>query len=709
MKASGRPLFMFAILTGQDAKGAPLYTMSPNIRSHSLFILQVLVVFAAYFATARWGLSHNAVNDFASLIWPPTGIALAAVFFFGYRITPAILFGAFLVNYLSGAPILAAAAIAVGNVLEASVGAWLLHSFRFHPMLNRLVDSFSMIIVALAASVISATIGTATLGSTQLLSASEVPITWLAWWAGDALGALLITPFLLRWLARPPGNGYRTRAQLVESILFLTILIALTLLIFWDPIPQLRGITPAYMLFVPLTWGALRVGPRIMTLAIVTTATLAIIGSFTGTGPYVAADMNDLFFLQMFLSTLAFIFLLFVSAVEERKEATKRLEANVLSLKEDVFNISEADRAKNDFIATLSHELRNPLAPILSTLEIMRIRSAKDAELTTMVDTTHENVMRMTRLLDDLLDIARISRKKITLQMSSVSLNSILVHASEMAQPIMNKFGHRLTVNLPIVDTQLHADQLRIEQVVVNILNNAAKYTPEGGQVSLSAAATSSGVEIRVRDNGIGIPRAEIENIFDPFKQINEGKNGVETSGLGIGLSLAKRLVELHGGTISAASQGAGLGSEFIVRLPAQNPVILLPAQKIAKDSPPHQEQRKQKRKVLVVDDNEAAANSIATLLNHSGHEARVALSGAEALEKLATFSPDIVFLDIGLPDGSGYDVARTIRNYCDPSPILVALTGYGHADDKQRSVEAGFDHHLVKPVSIADLEKTLA
>jgi two-component system, sensor histidine kinase len=682
--------------------------MSPRLRSYSLFALQLLLVGGVYFVTARWGLNMGAVNEFASLIWPPTGIALAALFLFGYRLWPAIAVAAFFVNYTTGAPLLAAAAIGAGNAAEALVGTWLLQVFRFNPLFNRLIDSFTLIIVAFSATIISATVGTAALASTALLMANEVPITWLAWWIGDGLGVLILMPFLVRWLARPSGNNHRSYLQYLEAILFLVALIVTTLIIFWEPIPQIGGIIARYMLFVPLTWGALRVGPRIMSLAIVTVAALAIIGTFAGTGPYATSSVNDLFLLQLFLSTVAFIFLLFVAAVEERKEAIRKLEANVASLQEDVLNISEADRAKNDFIATLSHELRNPLAPILSTLEIMRMRRSGDAALSAMLDTTHENVMRMTRLLDDLLDVARISRKKISLQMGDVSLKNVIAHSSEMTHALMEKNKHTLVIDTPDDDITLRADELRLEQILVNLLNNAAKYTPTGGQIALYAAPSGNGVEIRVRDNGIGIPAEELQRIFEPFKQINRGSGA---AGLGIGLSLAKRLVELHGGRISAVSRGAGLGSEFIVWLPAANPVILLPAETKAKkaEPPPRAQPRKQKRKVLIVDDNATAAKSIAELLNHSGHEARAVFSGAEALQTLAQFAPDIVFLDIGLPNESGYDVARTIRSYLDPTPILIALTGYGQDEDRQRAIEAGFDHHLVKPVSIADLEKILA
>ncbi|HWO07535.1 MAG TPA: MASE1 domain-containing protein [Candidatus Paceibacterota bacterium] len=686
--------------------------MSQTVRAYALFALQFLVVFGVYFYTARWGLNLSAINDFAALVWPATGIAIAAVYVLGYRIAPAIALAAFAVNYLIGAPILAATAIGIGNSLEAAIGVWLLRSFGFNPLFSRLVDSFVFIAVAISATVISATIGTTTLGLTALLSAADVPVTWLAWWVGDTISALILTPFLIRWLATPITRSRRTVAQLLEGLAFFTALIALTLLVFWDPIPGLHEIMHPYMVFVPLTWGALRVGPRAMTLAIATVAALATFGTLAGTGPFAFIDGGrELFLFALFLSTVAFIFLLFVTAVEERKNASKRLEENIVSLQEDVEEISAADQAKNEFIATLSHELRNPLAPILSSLEIIRMGRLQERDARPLIETTYENVMRMTRLLDDLLDVARISRKQFTLQMKTASLKSIVQHATAMAQPLMQKHGHSFSSALPRDDIQLHADQLRIEQVIVNLLNNAAKYTPPGGTISLAAHASRDGAEIRVRDNGIGISKHLLEKIFEPFKRFGNGQRVAESAGLGIGLSLAKRLVELHGGRIEARSDGPGKGSEFVVWLPVADAPLLLPTASESQDvrTPAEPSRKKERKRVLIVDDNKDAAEGIARLLNHSGHEAHVALDGAHALATLANFRPDVIFLDIQLPGESGYDLLRTIRNYLDPAPYFVALTGFGQEEDKEKAREAGFDGFLTKPVSIADLEKVLS
>ncbi|MFZ2887270.1 MAG: MASE1 domain-containing protein [Minisyncoccia bacterium] len=688
-------------------------------RSRILYGLELAVVGLLYYLAARIGLDFAAVNEFAAFIWPATGIAIAAIYLRGYRLWPAIFIAAFVANYFNGAPLFAALAVAAGNTLEAVMALWLLRMFRFNHLFGRLVDSFSFILVALSASVISATIGVSALAATPLLGVQEIPITWLAWWTGDVLGALVVGSLLIRWLCSPMNLSSRSVRDFFESVLFFSALIIVALLVFWEPVPILAEVIPPYMLFVPLTWGALRMGPRMMTFAIATLAALAIIGTATDTGPFVVSIMfpeQAFFLLQLFLATVSFIFLLFVAVVEERKENAKQLRDNVASLERDVYEISEADQAKNDFIATLSHELRNPLSPVLSSLELMRARKPAEPE-SHMIGVIYDNVIRMARLLDDLLDVARISKKKFTLQMRTVGVNQILTHSAEMTRPMMEKSKHSFSITLLKKDVQLNADELRIEQVVVNLLTNAAKYTPPGGKITLLAGLAKrdhqSGVEIRIIDNGIGIPRSELDRIFEPFRQLDAAQ-GAYNAGLGIGLSLAKRLIELHGGAIQAHSEGQGTGSEFAVWLPIANPVILLPAaeQKALKklsaaDAAPTQS--KQKRTVLVVDDNEDAANALARLLNHAGHTARAAYDGAQALATLANFRPEVIFLDIGLPNESGYNVAQQIRSYMDPQPTIVALTGYGQEEDKRKALDAGFDAHLTKPVAVADLEKILS
>lgn len=701
---------------------------------YALYLIQFAVTAAAYFIAARFSLDLSAVNTYAAPLWPPTGIALAAIFFGGYRLAPAIAAGAFAVNFTLGAPILACLVIAAGNTFESVLGVYLLRNFRFRPYFDRLGDCVSFIAVALSVPFVSAISGPVALVLTGEVANTALPATSLTWWVGDCLGALVVAPFLLKWFTRPITHTRRTLLQWLEYALFFFATTTMTILVFWDPIPALEEIMLPYLVFVPLTWGALRVGPRFMTAALVTVAALATFGTEMGAGPFAGTGEDSLLLLQLFIGTVSMIFLLFVAAVEERKQATQELREYVETLQEDVEEISEADRAKNEFIAILSHELRNPLAPVLSSLELLRLKSASMPQFKETFETMHEQIGRITRLLDDLLDITRISKKKFVLAVKRVRLQDILHHSITTTEEVMRKRNHSLTWDMPSEPIWIDADPLRLEQVVVNLLNNAAKYTEMGGTITLSARRADNSAEIRVRDSGIGLPSDMLEAIFEPFKQIRS-PNG-DGTGLGVGLSLSKRFVELHGGTIEAKSEGLGRGSEFIVRLPVVTDMLLpaggeagrpsstgehdgsraeeapLPSHARAaatSDAPAHPASQKPRSSILIVDDNDAAARSLALLLSHAGHDARVTHDASETLQLLAHFRPDIIFLDIGLPDASGYDLAKTIRRYADPQPVLVALTGFGQEEDQRRAYESGFDHHVTKPVSIADLEKILA
>lgn len=674
-----------------------------------VYAIQFVGVFCAYYFAARWSLSISAINTFAAPLWPPTGIALAALYFGGSRLAPAVALAAFAVNYMTGAPALAALGIALGNSLEAIVGLYLLRSFRFRPFFEHLGDSFSLIAVALSAPFTSAITGPVALVAAGALSTHELPITSITWWIGDALGVLLVAPFILKWFARPAFGARRTILQWTETLLFFIALTFVSIIVFWQPIPALNDLSWPYLVFVPLTWGALRVGPRFVTSAIVLVAAIATTGTVMGVGPFSGTvGVNDLFFLQLFLGTVAMIFLLFSATVEERKRAAQELEKHVVDLSESVEEISEADRAKNEFIAILSHELRNPLAPVLSSLELLRLNIAKMPEFKDTIDTMHDQIGRITRLLDDLLDITRISRKKFDLQITRTNLQDVLAHSFTMVQEEIRKRGHTFTSHLPETPIWVEGDSLRLEQVFVNLLNNAAKYTDAGGSIRLSAIERGKEAEIRIHDTGIGISPEMLRVIFEPFRQAHAAGRG--SAGLGIGLSLAKRFIELHGGSIDVESGGLGKGSEFSVRLPIAKTPLLGEGAPVKEKSPVHAWNlpKKKERAVLIVDDNVQAAEGIAKLLNHAGHVARIAHDGISALHTLASFHPEIIFLDIGLPDGSGYELAQKIRQYLSPQPIIVALTGYGQEDDRQRAHEEGFDAHLTKPVSIADLEKVM-
>jgi PAS domain S-box-containing protein len=366
--------------------------------------------------------------------------------------------------------------------------------------------------------------------------------------------------------------------------------------------------------------------------------------------------------------------------------------------------LKEADRRKDEFLATLAHELRNPLAPIRNALEIMRLSSDAEAhaEARQMME---RQLGQMVRLIDDLLDVSRITLGQVRLHKERVELAGVVRDAVHACRPVMESFGHELCVTLPQEPSYLVADPTRLTQVFSNLLNNAAKYSDRGARIELTAQRDSNEIIVSVRDTGIGIPPEMLNKVFDLFTQVHRGQKRSQ-GGLGIGLTLVKRLVEMHGGEIEARSDGPGRGSEFMIRLP-----LLIGAG--ASESLPGEESQTWadpvKARILVVDDLKDSAESLARLLRIEGNEVRMAHNGLEAVAVAAAFRPDLVLLDIGMPEIDGYDACRRIRSLpIGGEVILVAVTGWGQAEDRRRSKEAGFDYHMVKPVEPAAIQKLL-
>jgi signal transduction histidine kinase len=383
-------------------------------------------------------------------------------------------------------------------------------------------------------------------------------------------------------------------------------------------------------------------------------------------------------------------------AERERMEDALRVANRDLErrVQERTDALQQADRRKDEFLASLAHELRNPLAPIRSAVEILQIGIASDADAARARAVIVRQVNHMTRLIDDLLDVSRITCDKLILQVGRVELASVVATAVETSRPLIDERHHTLTIRLPAAPVVLEVDSARLAQVLSNLLTNAAKYTAPGGDVRLTAEVQDTDVVIRVVDNGIGIGADMLARVFELFMQ---GDHPRERSGggLGIGLTLARRLVEMHGGRLEARSDGADRGSEFLVRLP----LALRPTHEAAPEGD-QESALPSRRRVLVVDDNRDAAEMLAAMLGAWGQETRVAYDGKDALATAGAFQPEIVLLDIGLPDLDGYEIGRRMRT--EPwgqRALLVAVTGWGQESDLERSRHAGFDRHLVKPV----------
>jgi signal transduction histidine kinase/CheY-like chemotaxis protein len=390
-------------------------------------------------------------------------------------------------------------------------------------------------------------------------------------------------------------------------------------------------------------------------------------------------------------------------ALDEAIEASVRryVQVSETQYRELAESLREADRRKNDFLATLAHELRNPLAPLRNTLEVIRLQDDSPAAIRQARELMDRQVEQMTRLVEDLLDVTRIAQAKLVLHKEHVELGAAVECAVQMSTPMRTARGHQLEVGSLPAPVWIEADQARVVQVMVNLLNNAARYTPDGGIIAISAAQDGKEAVIRVKDNGIGIPKEKLASIFDMYTQLDHRPIDSQ-GGLGIGLTLVRHLVELQGGTVVAESAGPDRGSEFIVRFPAVS-------EKPKSPPPPARGPAAAGRHVLIVEDNRDGRESLAVLLDLLGHRVSVAGDGQSGLDAALALCPEIALIDIGLPGLDGYEVARRIRADLGDSVLLIAVTGFGQPEDLRRAIEAGFNSHLLKPVDLASLEQTLA
>ena len=379
----------------------------------------------------------------------------------------------------------------------------------------------------------------------------------------------------------------------------------------------------------------------------------------------------------------------------------KRLEE---SLAQQASALRVADRRKDEFLAMLAHELRNPLTPILNALELMRLPDVDPATLEQAHDVIDRQLQQLVRLVDDLLDLARISRGKVLLRKEPILLQTAVSRAVESSRPFIRDRRHELAVRLPAEPVEMDVDPARLEQILINLLNNAAKYTEPGGHVELRAELEDGSVALHVRDDGTGIAPELIPHVFELFTQSNR-LSGRTEGGLGVGLALVRSLVELHGGSVSVSSAGIGRGSQFTVRLPVSN--IAAGGERSMLQG--HDVPAVKKLRLLLVDDNKDVVNMLAMLLRRVGHEVQIAHDGLAAIEAARQHKPEVVLLDIGLPGMSGYEVAEKLRSEKDLNHFrLIAMTGYGQDEDVSRAKQSGFDDHLLKPVRLESIQQAL-
>ena len=771
-------------------------------------IVITLGVVLLYVLCAKLGLALAVRAEEVSAVWPPTGFALAAVVLLGRRAWPGILLGAFAANVTTGEPWWVAGGIAAGNTLEAAIGATMLARLRFDATLARSRDVLSLLAAVALSPCVSATVGIAFLVAGGLHPIGTAPALWPVWWLGDALGGLVVAPFILVWSRA--DRGLRRRG-IVEPALMLAGVVLAGSVIFTLP-PHFPA---AYMVYPFLIWAALRLGPAYTTTASLVANALAVAGTLTGHGPFAGAGPErGLVLVQCFMAVGATTALLLAAVAAQSRRAHERADMSEQRLRmamagarvgvwewniatgeivwsegleplhgipqggftgtyeayretihpddrerveariaksvetrapyEAEFRLQgpdgivrwtsargivledDAGRAarmmgvgidvtqqkqleeelrrqhqrKDEFLAMLGHELRNPLAAVVHAIDLLPSDIPAEAEQARQA--IRRQTRNMSHLVDDLLDVSRITRGQIALERGSVPLAETVKAGADVWLHLVAQKQQTLAIDEPREPIFVDGDATRLAQVFANLVHNAAKFTPAGGTISISIAEERGGAVVWVRDDGQGMTPEVLADAFELFVQ-GPPPLDRQQGGLGLGLTLVRRLVEMHGGTVEANSAGPDRGSEIVVRLPRVEPAKdTAAAAAPASLAPPVRS-----RRVLVVEDNADVRDMLVFLLRRDGHDVRAAGDGHTAIAEAASFAPELVFLDLGLPGLDGYAVARRLRSTPGTADaLLVALTGYGQAEDREKAVAAGFDHHLLKPAEPAEVRQ---
>lgn len=648
-------------------------------------------------------LSELLVPNLA-VLFPASAIALAVLFLAGIELWPAVFIAAFIGNMLLGSSLPFLLIMPVAQTLQAVIGAFLLRNAKVDPLFRRSRDIFFLLGTVVLVSAIVPTFGSFANAVYETVNATVRAATpWSMWYIATVFSLLILVPFILRWFAKPRFS--RTLPELAETLTIFGLLIGIDVALFLYDITIVGGIPLVYFLLVPLFWIALRLRPRFVTLAMLLTSGFAIASLYVGAPIEDPAAFNaQLFQLQTFLIALASMFYIIVSLEEDRRLHTNLMRSQVATLENAVSRISSESKAKNDFITVLAHELRNPLAPVVSAIDLLKLKHTEDPEDAETLTMMEDRMQTVRRLLDDLLDIARISEGKVALKKEPTDLEAVLRRAIISSDHHLSERHQSLSFKSPKHSVTIEGDPVRLEQIFSNLLTNASKYSDPGDTIALAVKAEGTTVEVSVCDSGVGIEADALEDIFTPFHQIELGARS--RKGLGIGLSLVRSFSEMHGGTVTASSKGKGQGSVFTVTLPRMEP----------HQSPTTRKEPKQQLvsasvsnglRVLVVDDNDAAAWGIGKLLELRGCSVSYAYDGRQAIEEAENVKPDVILLDLGLPDQDGYSVGKTIRarGY---RGRLVALTGFSTEESKERGKEVGFEHYLVKPAGFSELKRAI-
>jgi signal transduction histidine kinase/CheY-like chemotaxis protein len=663
-------------------------------RSRALLTAGILAV--VYFVAGKLSLKLAFLHVSASPVWPPAGIALAALLLFGFRLWPAIFVSAFLVNYTTAGTIFTSLGIATGNTLEAVVGAWLIRRFANGTRaFDGAYDVFRFALALAGSILLSPTIGLTSLALAGFADWAKYPAIWLTWWLGDFSGAVIFAPLLILWLGYPLRRINPVRDLEVGVLLLSLAFLSEVVFGGWFFISALNY-PVAFILGPIIVWTAFRLSARETATGLFVLSGIAIWGTLHGYGPFVRSDENQsLLILQSFnvLTTITAIAL--AAGMAERRRAETAIEQQRAT-------VEAANRTKDNFLAMLSHELRTPLTPVLAALDALKSepQPAKDVDATLAM--MRRNIELESQLIDDLLDLTRITKDKLHLEFEPVDAHQAVRNVIEMCAS--EAHGKKLQVRLDFhaTDFRVMADPAKFQQIIWNLFKNAIKFTGENGAITISSENHLPHIlTLAVSDTGIGIEPEVMERIFNPFEQ-GERSFQRRFGGLGLGLTISKSLAQAHGASLIAKSEGTGRGATFLLTMKtAELDEASTKPRPLETQTPPAS------LRILLVDDHPDTCAALERLLKLRGHSVAAAHNMRGALEIAAGDSFDLLISDVGLPDGNGMDLLRYLRT--QRSIRGIAISGFGMDADISKSLEAGFSEHLVKPVKLEKLEAAIA
>ena len=653
------------------------------------------LVTLVYFIAGKLGLKLAFLNDSASAVWPPSGIALAVLLLLGYRIWPAIFLGAFLVNFTTAGNFPTSLGIAAGNTLEALGGAWLVYRFAGGArVFDRAQGVFKFALAVILSTLVSPTIGLTGLALAGFADWNSYSAIWVTWWLGDLAGDLVIAPLVLLWGIE--ARWRRNRDDTIEAGALLLLLVILAETVFGGWFPILARNYPIAFICGPLIiWTAFRFTQRETATGIFILAAIALWGTLHGHGPFVMeSDNQSLLILQGWAGVLTLTSMTLAAAMAERRRAEAVIE-------EQKSVVEAANRTKDNFLAMLSHELRTPLTPVIAALDALKTEPFEPNEIKEALAMIRRNIDLESQLIDDLLDLTRIASDKLQLQLEPLDAHQAIANALEMCRPDLNGKQLRLTLDLRAEEHHVIADAPKFQQIIWNLLKNAIKFTGEKGAITISSSNQApQSLIIRVTDTGIGIEPEMMGRIFNRFEQ---GDRSFQRrfGGLGLGLTISKSLAQAHGGTLVAESAGRDRGASFLLHMNA------VPAQEPTRRPRAIREYALQRSfRILLVDDHPDTGVALEKLLTRRGHAVAVACDMRSAMEAAERGQFELLISDVGLPDGSGTELMTRLRAKSGIRGI--AISGFGMNGDVEKSMQAGFSEHLVKPVNLEKLEAAI-